>query len=772
MERRRQLGQQNLEETIKSLKLPGQAKGGLQKFLEPSKIKDPMYHGTTADIREFKPDRAGATYLTSDPNFASKFALNDMLYGSGLEDQSGFINPGANIMKVHVQATNPFDFDNPKHVRAVLSNLDDRDKKAFRKIIKNKTGDNWRGLENFMHIIEDTGFDSAYLREMGRKNLAVFDPRKIKSAIGNRGTYDTSNPDITKAKGGSIPSMDTMRYELMNRKPMHLAIGGQGPRNWLKGSVEAVVDPLTFKSYTPEEEQWLEGQNEAYRREVRANRPHGAHIEAINKWINSNLANYVRKQMATPNDPIRKLAEQGITHVSAERIEPNSHKANDVRKELGGEKLAKSEEAQAWEDATDALMGHVKIKNIGSWSDEYKEPWHEKVDPETSLFYVGRDIDDHYLGFDHIVDILKQDLQEGRIRPEQLNKMSIEQAVRRTYEYDQERKKKMAETALKSTEGMPVHKDYGDGFKWIELAMPKELPEGHTERMGVIHDPEGTVVGRSESVNDPRYKKLEEALKYEGDTMGHCVGGYCPDVAAGRTRIFSLRDAKNEPHVTIEVAPPEADIRGADAQAYSDAWEEATKKFGSEENNYEQFMQYVDDKLKDHVKDRPPAIKQIKGKQNAKPKKAYIPYVQDFVKSGNWEHVSDLQNAELKTLDQAFPAYEVAKSFANINPNAKYVTQAEGDTYLLNEFGKHRIKPDPESKKTLGRKELMTVRELAELEFPKDLQKQANMIRGALQGKTEPGAYMGSVYPPIEKNKAKGGRVTHAHHLDIEERML
>ena len=203
MERRRQLGQQNLEETMKALKLPGQAKGGLQKFLEPSKIKDPMYHGTTADIREFKPDRAGATYLTADPNFASKFALNDMLYGSGLEDQSGFINPSANVMKVHVQATNPFDFDNPKHVRAVLSNLDDeRDKKAFRKIIKNKTGDNWRGLENFMHIIEDTGFDSAYLREMGRKNLAVFDPRKIKSAIGNRGTYDINNSDITKAKGG------------------------------------------------------------------------------------------------------------------------------------------------------------------------------------------------------------------------------------------------------------------------------------------------------------------------------------------------------------------------------------------------------------------------------------------------------------------------------------------------------------------------------------------------------------------------------------------
>ena len=77
---------------------------------------------------------------------------------------------------------------------------------------------------------------------------------------------------------------------------------------------------------------------------------------------------------------------------------------------------------------------------------------------------------------------LKQDLAEGRIRPEQLNKISIEHAVRRAHEYDQERKKAMAETALKATEGMPVHKDYGNGFKWIELTMPKlaGLPEGHT----------------------------------------------------------------------------------------------------------------------------------------------------------------------------------------------------------------------------------------------------------------------------------------------------
>jgi hypothetical protein len=41
-------------------------------------------------------------------------------------------------------------------------------------------------------------------------------------------------------------------------------------------------------------------------------------------------------------------------------------------------------------------------------------------------------------------------------------------------------------------------------------------------------------------------------LKAEGDAMGHCVGSYDQAVASGRTEILSLRDPKNQPHVTIE----------------------------------------------------------------------------------------------------------------------------------------------------------------------------------------------------------------------------
>lgn len=34
---------------------------------------------------------------------------------------------------------------------------------------------------------------------------------------------------------------------------------------------------------------------------------------------------------------------------------------------------------------------------------------------------------------------------------------------------------------------------------------------------------------------------------------GHCVGGYDQKVKSGESRIFTLRDPNNKPHVTIEM---------------------------------------------------------------------------------------------------------------------------------------------------------------------------------------------------------------------------
>ena len=76
-----------------------------------------------------------------------------------------------------------------------------------------------------------------------------------------------------------------------------------------------------------------------------------------------------------------------------------------------------------------------------------------------------------------------------------------------------------------------------------------------------------------------------DALNREGKLMSHCVGSYAASVASSQVVIYSLRDARNQPHVTIEL------------------------------------NQRAD----------PPTINQVKGKSNAPPVGKYAGYVRDFL---------------------------------------------------------------------------------------------------------------------------------------------
>jgi hypothetical protein len=339
-------------------------------------------------------------------------------------------------------------------------------------------------------------------------------------------------------------------------------------------------------------------------------------------------------------------------------------------------------------------------------------PFIAKLPPETTL-YSGNTAD---MGFDHVIDVLKQDVMEGRIRPDQLNKVSMEQAVRRTAEYDQEMAIKMRETAIKNQEGFPTYKEYPEGYRWIELTTPEpklgegyriikdepspsnwkvvphpegdgyalradngqyafgnrsyverkwntpdearaeipnyaEIQEPYPDEIYKILDSSGDVVAKAETEkkalnqlnSDERRKALEDALKYEGDTMGHCVGGYCDEVASGQSRIFSLRDAKGQPHVTVEVEPNQhLDYNkwyGEQPSSY-----QALLNAKRSEPGYDPYQEPAYLAAREAL---PPKISQIKGKQNARPIEKYDKYTQDFVKSGKWSDVGDLGNTGL-----------------------------------------------------------------------------------------------------------------------------
>lgn len=98
---------------------------------------------------------------------------------------------GQNIMPLYVRAENPFDYENPEHIQKIRpfvqsSDVDD--------LLNRSSMGFWQAIESDMvqDAIKDAGFDSFYVSEGGNKNLAVYNPNQIKSATGNRGTFDES----------------------------------------------------------------------------------------------------------------------------------------------------------------------------------------------------------------------------------------------------------------------------------------------------------------------------------------------------------------------------------------------------------------------------------------------------------------------------------------------------------------------------------------------------------------------------------------------------
>jgi len=674
------------------------AKGGsvkdkaLKLFMKGTKAKERLYHGTgnLEGLTSFDPAMTGkgvdqlgsGFYLSNDPEEASGYA-------GKFHAHTGEENKSPGVVAAHVAIRNPIKIgkkgmslkdarinlshDQVKQImehvpdlrhpeRSPLYNHVDTSRGVtphmINDIAKLYTGNTLHALENDMFYDNPTAYRTALNKVLGydgvvkdfgngRKHYVAWFPNQIKSAIGNRGTYDPNETDITKAKGGTI-SQDAMQLALMNKK--HMAYGGPA-RNWAPGQEEKLkkaLSPLKKKVRT-------EGINNHTAEDA-------AHDMAINQWLDSVAHNYIKKQMATEKDPVRQQAESDVFHLNVPE-EPGywQRKGETRRKISGGEQMAKSDKAKTWENRTDAMLeaeeaqAHQDMMHLapGMYSD--KDEWVKKLDPKAKLWNLTEHFDPADLGLDHIRDVLHEDLVSGRIRPEQLSKISMAQAVQRAHQYDQEMEKKRQETAIKQTEGMPTVHDYPEeGMKWIELA-PEPAENLRAKHEASVRkdfpDLEGVDPNKfKEYVKDSMYssrtidqQKLAEALKYEGDTMGHCVGSYCPDVIEGRSRIFSLRDKKGEPHVTIETEPyktgqwldsiPEDEYQKLAQQYKQETKSESMIGFPSWASQFAPIEQ---------------RIVQIKGKGNAKPHKKYIPHVQHFVKSGKWAHVGDINNTDLR----------------------------------------------------------------------------------------------------------------------------
>jgi len=498
--------------------------------------------------------------------------------------------------------------------------------------------------------------------------------------------------------------------------------------NWLAGQSERITEQLkTPVSPTLREDM------------ARAGHPVDekalADVQTYNTWVDKKLRDYVRNEMATPEDPLRAMAEKWATEkpqrlaeadakvaalnaktrelmqergvpeayltrhrqdvIAAEKArdliearealhtpmqvgwEPTELAAKRLQQGFPSKGMGESDAARAWEQAADEAIGVGPAgKRFGdAWGGQTlaDNPWLAKVPPETPT-YTGYGLNE--LGFEHLTDELVNALNPNSGLPAELllkysdlPKKTVPDIVNRVADINAWRAAQKSEADLSKANNAAVvtFKEYPEqGLAWKQIKTPEALPEGWRETQRASGskgwtDPEGQLRD-----TNPNIQTLSDALKYEGDTMQHCVGGYCPDVESGRSQIFSLRDEKGRPHATIEVKAGRLSGKNS-----LDEWKAAFAKTHGEEK--------VEPFLAEHpeiAEAFKPAINQIKGLKNGPPEAKYLPQIQDFIKSGNWSEINDTHHAKMRRYDNVFNENEqrMIEKTGEAIPNHEWLT--------------------------------------------------------------------------------------------------
>ena len=479
-------------------------------------------------------------------------------------------------------------------------------------------------------------YDKLHDEERDRLNAPV---------VPNPGS-DPSKPIFTAAKDMSRDALTTL---LLSGGVLG-SVRMKGVGSWHPEAVERLSAPLHDKLGGREEFVIQEGIRRGEISADATDREMGNYADkvaaATKGWSDKSIRNYLNKHAGTEGDPLK-----------------------DVELPSG----------KKWGALTDKAIQGSEVSNPA------RPPYHETQWNITDRYTEGNEstqaIHEMTSYLSHVGDYLRQNVD-----PAKLQQYDLVRAVKETAANDARVAKEMEKAATASMKDMPVYKDYGDGMKWVELKLPEKLTEEQRARIKKLEsaseradaqdrhvalDPQGKEIlnsytGRPATAPTPEEAHLAGRLAEEGNQMGHCVGGYCADVASGQTRILSLRDAKGRSHVTVEIAPQQVKAEGK-------LWGEfAEQRRAGGEQSFDTWVKEAHPELKNEH------ILQIKGKQNRAPNAEYLPYVQDLVKGGKWGEVGDLENTGLHDTQ---PSRNNSKQYnalaEEFHPGQRYITEKE-----------------------------------------------------------------------------------------------
>ena len=416
-----------------------------------------MYHGLAKDTTDFtrKTARGAPIFLTDDPTFAETFAADsyeavarypekylskeqiadgvkraiaaikkdyrkdslgkemiESLQTGDIEDatpeameylQKEFISllpTGPHIMPLYVRAENPFDYDNQSHVTKVVFELnkttDSNGRMLGIKMSKDIENGVWSAIEDgyVQDAIKALGFDSFYVEEQGRKNLAVYEPNQVKSATGNFGTYSLDSNDV--------------RYSLRN-----VAFPTAKEATEAADAVE-VPDTIEFKRYIAGN-QWVDEEGKA------------------KKFYHATTSNFFE-------------FNEGVIYLSdtAEEAEKWGRMAEDRLREQVYRALNKDEKLPFFQKAVDEAVSNDKITQ--AQGERFMRDAGRKIPEFGSYDLIKKEMDEALLSL--APDRMKiMPLYARAVTPFDFRNKEHVQQVMSAYNYTQEMDRKIGEVA-------------------------------------------------------------------------------------------------------------------------------------------------------------------------------------------------------------------------------------------------------------------------------------------------------------------------------------
>ena len=486
-----------------------------------------------------------------------------------------------------------------------------------------------------------------------------------------------------------------------------VALGGvMKPRGgqWMNDSVEQSVKSLLSPEHS-----------------VGMNRTPSVH-QPVNDWIRGPMTKYLRERFASPQDEVRLLADKTAAEAAATKTKAYTEvaklrdparaslmrsEADDAEKEAlefalhtpssrlwirnnnivehqnaaRHEELGQTPVGRTWESSADSQVLGTPADQVDP-SVAAKMPWLSKVEPDTPIYSMSTMKPMGDTGLSHLTDELRNAINPSsdvpahlKITPEILKNMSMEKAVRHV-------------AALN---------------KWRADTVGKIAPELQAKQT-IVHDfagmdnPQGWHVRQLENEGD---------FAAEGKAMAHSVGGYEPEslggsveyghggwpaIKNGTAEVYSVRNAKGKPAVTIEVGPPDMEtLMASEDPRILGLFEDALDRvYAMEARNGSPIDETGDSsaaaynlmrQLPEFRNQR--VVTQVQGKRNTAVTPDVLPFVQDFIKNpANKKQFTRVEYGVLEDLDMI--ALEdmsgpIVKKLEAKYPGQKYFTNAEVD---------------------------------------------------------------------------------------------